>query len=255
MCSYCGSAWQGLALPGVAGCGLARQGCDAQLFLEEKKMKYSFTIEGQTPFLMHADNVELADTLMEWRKDSKNKGVSKSGDDRSPGWTWQTCLYSENDLIVLPTDNISTCLREAGAMITLKGKTTFKQASQSGLFFLQDSLPLFINGTPVSTLGFYDMRDKPFDEQREACQKAGFELMVKRAKIGTAKHIRVRPLFRNWSASGTVEVLAKEITKDILQEMFSLGGRYKGVGDWRPSSKQSPGRYGMFTATVTPISG
>ena len=214
-------------------------------------MKYHFELQGVTPLLMHADDVELSDRLSAWRKDPKNKGVGKTGDDRSPAWTWQTYLYTDGEHIVVPTDNLAVCLREAGAMISLKGKTTFKGVSQSSIFFSDDFLPLMIDGNAVKASVISGMQDLTFDEQREECRKLGFDLFVKRAKIGTSKHIRVRPRFNQWTLSGSVEVTAKEITQDILQEMFSLGGRFKGLCDWRPSSKQSPGRFGMFEAKVT----
>lgn len=213
-------------------------------------MQYTFTLTGKSPLLVHADDVERSGDLEVWRKDHKNKGISKSGDDRSPAWTWQTYCYSDGERLTVPSDNLSTCLREAGAMILMQGKKTFKQASQSGLLFGEEHLPLIVNGNEIKSSDIDDMRDDTFDEQRIKCRGLGFELFVKRAKIGQAKHVRVRPRFNNWSLTGTVEVMAKEITSEVLQEMFSIAGRYKGLCDWRPSSKQSPGRFGMFEAVV-----
>jgi hypothetical protein len=77
----------------------------------------------------------------------------------------------------------------------------------------------------------------------------GFALHVKRARIGQSKHIRVRPRFDHWTATGTVLVTDEQATQQVLQDIWSYAGLYKGLGDWRPSSK-TPGSFGMFTATV-----
>ena len=83
----------------------------------------------------------------------------------------------------------------------------------------------------------------------------GFELFVKRAKIGKAKHVRVRPMFRNWEAEGTLTVLDEEasgLKHANLQRILDLAGAMVGLGDWRPSSP-TPGCYGRFTAQVIPM--
>ena len=77
----------------------------------------------------------------------------------------------------------------------------------------------------------------------------GFSLFVKRAKIGNAKHIRVRPRFENWSCTGDITILDSQISKEILQSILDICGQYKGLGDWRPGAK-TPGPFGMFKATV-----
>lgn len=58
----------------------------------------SFELTGTTPLLMHADDVDAADALIEWRQKPDNKNISKPGDDRSPPWAWQTYLYRDNVL-------------------------------------------------------------------------------------------------------------------------------------------------------------
>ncbi len=40
-----------------------------------------------------------------------------------------------------------------------------------------------------------------------------------------------------------------QISDKILQDIIAYAGNYKGLGDWRPSSK-TPGAYGMFDAEV-----
>ena len=88
-----------------------------------------------------------------------------------------------------------------------------------------------------------------FDFHAETAEALGFELLVKRAKIGQAKHIRVRPLFRNWEATGTLTVLDPDmsgITHDMLSIILDQAGALIGLCDWRPSSPAA-GAFGKFT--------
>lgn len=208
----------------------------------------SFELKGIMPLLMHADDIAAADKLMAWRKDPANKNVSVAGDDRSPAWTWYTYCYSDGTNIAYPQENIMVALRQAGAQLILKKQKTFKEISQSGLLIMSEFCEFYANGKQVPITALRAIEKKPFAEQADAVQKLGFKLFVKRAKIGTSKHVRVRPRFDNWSIKGRIQILANEITPEILTQLFNLAGRV-GLGDWRPGCK-TPGPFGMFTATV-----
>ena len=43
--------------------------------------------------------------------------------------------------------------------------------------------------------------------RQAAAAEHGFMLYVKGAKIGQSKHVRVRPRFDRWSATGTINVI------------------------------------------------
>lgn len=217
-------------------------------------MKFNFKITGVSPLLVHADDVEKSDMLQSWRKDGKNKAQSTRGDDRSPAWTWQTYLYTNGLHLIIPVDNLMACLRDAAKMMTLSGMKSFKEASQCGIVFHDDFLDLIPgSGRPIKAEDIEAMKDLPFADQCEAAHALGFSLYVKRAKVGSAKHVRVRPKFDEWSLSGVVEVTAKEIQESHLREMFELAGFYKGLCDWRPGSPKCPGRFGRFTTEIKRI--
>jgi hypothetical protein len=55
------------------------------------------------------------------------------------------------------------------------------------------------------------------------------------------------------TARGTVNVGDKQITTAVLTDILEAAGKYKGLGDWRPSSPKSPGPFGTFSATVKEI--
>jgi hypothetical protein len=199
---------------------------------------------------MHADDVEAASTLDEWRKAPGNKNLTVPGDDRSPGWTWQTYLYRDADgMVAMPADNVMVALRQAGAKMTLKRQTTFKAITQSGLLLTDETLGFANGGKPVACAPFVEARDEKFAVQKKLVEKAGFELLVKRARVGNSKHVRVRPMFRSWSVTGVIQIMAPEISFESLQMLFDLAGDV-GLCDWRPGCK-TPGRFGMFEAEVT----
>lgn len=212
---------------------------------------FRFTLTGFMPLLMHADNIEGSDELSAWRKQPSNKGLSVPGDDRSPAWTWQTYCYHDGDHVVMPSENVMVALRQAGAQMILKGNKTYKEATQSGLLISTEACEFRSAGKQIKWSDILAMREKSFAEQSAACKKMGFELFVKRAKIGSSKHIRVRPKFGNWTVSGEINILKPEINAEILQQLFELAGK-AGLCDWRPAGK-TPGPYGQSDAVVTEI--
>lgn len=206
---------------------------------------FNFELVGLTSLLMHRDDVVAADELSAWRKAPGNKGVSVAGDDRSPAWTWQTYMYFNNGKVMMPQENIMVALREAGKKITMKKMTTFKQATQNGLLIPSDFCEFLIDGKPIAKSAIDKLKDKTFTEQVAGAEALGFKLDVRRAKIGTSKHVRVRPKFDKWSVRGSIHVTVPEITNDVLLQLFELAGSC-GLCDWRPSSPKSPGPYGQW---------
>lgn len=207
-----------------------------------------FVLTGTMPLLQNNDQVEASDLLSEWRKAPANKNASVPGDDRSPPWTWQTRLYSDGQHITVPSQNLMVCLRTAATQMILKRQKTFKEISQSGLLIRAEFLTLTVGGKQIPMTKVEAVREFPFKRQADEVRKLGFRLFVKRAAIGKAKHIRVRPRFDSWELSGSVDILAAEITREHLDTMFGLAGRV-GLCDWRPGCK-TPGPFGMFEAKL-----
>lgn len=218
---------------------------------------YRIELRGKTPLLMHYDNIEWADLLESWRRNPHNKGQSKPGDDRSPAWTWIGSLYHDGTHLAIPSDNLMSCEMQAGAMVpTGKRQGTFKSQTQSGTNIAEPFWTLMVKGRPIDFApirALYENEVTDFAAHQEAAREAGFALFLKRAKIGTSKHIRVRPRFDTWSASGTLRVVDPTLTTEVLRTIWQFAGNYKGIGDWRPGGK-TPGSFGMFDATVTEVS-
>ena len=97
--------------------------------------RFTVTLTGKTPLLMHYDNIAWADTMEAWKSDPGNKKDSKAGDDRSPAWRWLGSLYHDGKAIAIPSDNLMRAMMEGAAMVPVPGGKsgkTFKAQSQSG---------------------------------------------------------------------------------------------------------------------------
>jgi len=215
--------------------------------------RYEVKITGVSGLLMHADNLQWAGEMKRWESDPENKKNSTAGDDRTPAFRWLGCLYHDAAHVGIPSDNLMTAIREGSTKVpTGKKGGSFKKQSQSGIVVDQVIWPLV---TPAGLVRWPDCKALlsvlDYAEHEAAAQRLGFELFAKRAKVGMAKHVRVRPRFDTWEASGTVTVTDETITESILQKILDCAGMYCGLGDWRPSSKVSPGPWGRFVAEVS----
>lgn len=218
--------------------------------------KVTFTLTGDTPLLMHMDNIDGADELKSWKAEPDNRDKTVAGDDRAPAWTWMTYIYHDGEQIAWPSPNLMVCLRQAASKMSLKGNKTYKEASQAGLAPLHEFFDFFpvtesgSIGKPVMVQQINEIRDLTFSEQRKAVVPLGFTLDVRRAAVNGKKHIRVRPRFDQWVITGQMEVLLPDIlTPEVITRIFDLAGSV-GLGDWRPGSPKSPGAFGKFTSKV-----
>lgn len=213
---------------------------------------YTITLTGVTPLLLHHDNIEWAEKAARWSKDPDNKKQSVAGDDRTPAWTWIGYCYDDGKHITIDSDNLMTMFRDAGKKCpAAKGRGSLKALTQSGIVVNEIGWPIQNQGRFIDIKSIHDLASVPdFAEHAKHAEALGFELFVKRARIGQAKHIRVRPRFNDWSAQGTVTILDDSITQQVLETLLDQGGRLVGLGDWRPGSPAS-GRFGMFEARVS----
>lgn len=214
---------------------------------------YRVTLTGKAPLIMHRDNIEWADQMEKWRNAPENKGGSVRGDDRSPAHTWIGCVYHDGEKLIIPAENVMRSMMEAGAMVpTGQGKKTFKSQSQSGISPL-DNFKFLLDGEEVPFSPIEDLKnERDFDTHQEIVKDLGFTLFTLRAKVGTSKHVRVRPRFAKWSCVGELYVIDEMITHTVLQTILSYAGKYKGLCDWRPGCA-TPGVFGTFNAEVKRI--
>ena len=107
---------------------------------------------------------------------------------------------------------------------------------------------------PFPAISSLQADDANFDVHQQRVQELGFTLDVRRARVGMSKHVRVRPVFEKWSATGTLNVWDDVLTPDVLETLFYLAGDRYGILEWRPSSRR-PGPFGRFRATLKEVKG
>jgi len=223
---------------------------------ERMMSTYRVRIEGVTGLIMHNDNIGYCEKVKAWLSSPMNKDKTNKGDDRTPAWTWLGYMYADNGLVCIPADNLQTMLREGGSKVpTGKKGATFKRLTQSGMVVNETSWSLFVDGETINASELFELLREEEDYQKHvaAAKERGFILFEKRARIGQAKHVRVRPRFDRWAAEGTITVMDDQIiTQDSLAMIVGCAGDSCGLGDWRPSS-QKPGPYGRFTATLSKV--
>ena len=222
--------------------------------------RYQIELTGTTPLIMHRDNLGFSEKVRVWQKDPANKELSVAGDDRSPAWTWIGSLYHDEKFITMSADNLATCIREGGAKVPTgknKGDQSYKKLSQSGIVLDTPEYTLLVDGEQIPLDPIRELiGNTTFADHMAEVEGLGFELLVKRAKVMMSKHVRVRPLFRNWKVVGTITILDEDmfgLTQDVVQMILNQAGNFCGLGDWRPGSPKSPGFYGKFTTRLTSI--
>jgi hypothetical protein len=144
---------------------------------------------------------------------------------------------------------------EGGALVYVPGGRsgkTFKAQTQSGCQFLDLSWKMLVRGELIPWAPFLGLMDEnDFQIHKAMALEHRFHLDVRRVIVQGKRHIRVRPCFEDWGATGRLYVSDEQITAQVLAQIWDAAGDQKGVGDWRPSSKK-PGPYGRFLATVAP---
>lgn len=221
---------------------------------QEEVRRFEIVLTGINALLMHQDSVEWRDQMAAWLAEPENKQVSKAGDDRTPAWQWMGGLYHDGEYVALPASNIMKCLMSAGAMVQIakgQNRTTFKSKTQSGMTFDSPFLQLTNGGRRIKISDLNHLLGEPdYTQHLQTVRQLGFDLDCRPVKIGKNKHIRVRPIFKDWSASGVMMVWDPLITDNIFKDFWEYAGRYKGVGDWRPSAPTSPGSHGIFETKI-----
>jgi len=98
------------------------------------------TITGSTPLLMHADNIEWADLMEDWKNNPKNKAMSKAGEDRTPPWRWIGCLNYDDPktgVVTLPSEYIMASVMGGAAQVPTRQGQGNVQGTQPEWLALQ----------------------------------------------------------------------------------------------------------------------
>ena len=182
-----------------------------------------YTINGITPLIMHSER--LANPFDEMTRELKAlTGKRKKTEDDLLAIAqveWKGGLYHDKDNgIYLPGYNIFASLIGGGKMHKLG--TAIKRAALVN----DDYVPIKYDGPSDPDKLF---KDKSYVDMRSV-------------KVGTAKVMRCRPIFREWQCTFNVMYEETAIQRSELDLCLKSAGSMVGIGDYRP-------RFGRFEVT------
>jgi len=181
-------------------------------------------ITGKAPLLMHSDRfANPLDPLTKAHKELTGKRKKTDEDHLSIARSEFIggCYYNKASGFFIPAQNLDACLIAAAKLQKLGVK--FKQ----GVQVVEDELLLdgFSNKTPDELWENLDHVD------------------VRGVKVGQAKVMRYRPIFRKWSTSATVAFNEEVVSESDVRKAVMDAGALIGLGDYRP-------RFGRFNVEV-----
>lgn len=142
---------------------------------------------------------------------------------------WLAGLYRVDGDLVIP-DYVIESVMIKGAMKSKRGPQ-----AKCGMFFTEHA-SLHFDGKPAvindSTLA-------------EMFASGNFTHTIG-VKVGMAKVMRTRPMFRNWSLTATCQYDPDVLNQRDIEELACDAGKLVGLGDWRP-------KHGRFDAEVIPV--
>jgi hypothetical protein len=193
----------------------------------------SYTITGISPLLMHSG--QAIDPLNQYAKLMKQVSKKKNKTDEDQGIIsrveWYQSLYHDgaedaikdgeisvdpNARLVIPANSIEAML-VAGAK-----KLKLGNSAKAGLIVENDA-PLTYDGP----------------KEISALWAGGKHVHRVPAKVGMARIMRTRPIFRVWSAAIAVSYDPAVIDEPEILSILRAAGQQVGIGDWRP-------RFGRF---------
>lgn len=180
------------------------------------------TIEGLSPLLMHSARLaDRTDPIVQAMGKLTAKKTNKTDEDMVEIQRLEflgSLYYNETIGIHVPGVNIEGLLRD-GATNTRQGKD-----SESGIGV--DDVPLIYSGP------------KTPDEMWES----GRFHDVRSVRVGRARVMRTRPIFREWKLRFSVQIFSAKIKPEAIADWLEFAGAYKGLGDYRP-------KFGRFMVT------
>ena len=185
-------------------------------------------MQGVSPLLCH--NGQTADPRNTYAKamkavSSKRKKTDADFDELAR-LEWLAGIYRSADSLVIP-DYVIESAMIAGAKKSKRGPQ-----AKCGLFFTQHAL-LEFDGKPGEIN----------DDTLAAMFDSGDFTHTIGVRVGMAKVMRTRPIFRNWSCIAMAQYDPDVLNLRDIEEIAADAGKLVGIGDWRP-------KHGRFFAEV-----
>lgn len=169
------------------------------------------TLEGISPLLFNRFIQAELET-----KTKKKTGASKENVPADK-------LYIIEEKIYTPANHIEGCLVNAAKNFQIKGKgkATYSKLVGSS-----------IEVTPEAIVHKY--QDYDVFRTTGVNPSTGGRMIID------------RPRMHKWEVSFIINVLDDGIPLEVLKDILDYGGKYVGIGDWRPDNK---GKFGKFIVT------
>ncbi len=168
--------------------------------------KINVKIQGTSPYLMHRF----------WGTDEKTK--IKTGTKNWKDEAEKALYKSPDGEIYVPSSQIHGCIIEAGKQMQVVGRGKSTYSKLFGAFLLVEPAAMVI--MPQK----YEVDERP--------------VIVQRARV-----IRYRPKWEKWELEFDVVIMDEDIASEVVKHALDHGGRYVGIGDFRPSKKGPFGRF------------
>ena len=183
---------------------------------------------GVSPLLCH--NGQTADPRNTYAKamkavSSKRKKTDADFDELAR-LEWLAGIYRSADDLVIP-DYVIESAMIAGAKKSKRGPQ-----AKCGMFFTEHAL-LEFDGKP----------DAINDDTLAGMFESGQFTHTIGVRVGMAKVMRTRPIFRNWRCIAMAQYDPDVLNLRDIEEIAADAGKLVGIGDWRP-------KHGRFLAEV-----
>ena len=186
--------------------------------------KLTFHITGESPLLMH--NGQLADPLNKWTRALKEVSSKRAKTDADyeemARLEYMGGLYINGDGPCIPGEVMEGALNGKGG--AARKHKMGKQAA-AGLYCADANLEY----------------DGPRDPKE--LWESGEFVLRNGVKVGTARVMRTRPMFKEWAATVTVYFDPHQLNEAQVVQFMEIAGTEVGLMDWRP-------KFGRFTVEV-----
>jgi hypothetical protein len=193
----------------------------------------SYKITGISPLLLH--NGQAIDPLNQYAKEMKRISKKKNKTDEDQGIMsrveWFMSIYhdgpadtvADGEVSVDPSARLVLPANGLEAMI-IGGAKKLKlgTSAKAGLIVNEDAKLTYDGPSDINKL-----------------HAAGKHVHRVAVRVGTARVMRTRPIFRSWGAEIAIEYDQSVIDEPEIFSILKAAGQQVGIGDWRP-------RFGRF---------
>lgn len=178
------------------------------------------SLVGLTSLLIHKYVVE----------DDSKTVKNKKQQDYSKEWRKATHVSMDGSCVIIPSRNIEMAIRSVCPNEKV-GKTYLNKVVPTGIDVAEFEVPIL------------DENDQTFD--LDDIEERGW-LFTTPVVIGKNRVVKTRTCIPKWKLNFSINVLHSGITPEALEYLIDKAGYMSGLGVWRPSSPNNPGKFGQF---------